>query len=153
MARWNPRVVLDWLRAGYPEGIPAKDHFALLAVLERRLTDEELLEAIETAAATASEHPERQVDHDTLRKIVAGVIHEEPDPQDVERVREQLVAAGWPVVGGELSRGDEAAEPVEPDTQPTTGTTAAPASDAVAASDTDAAEPVREERGTQAGAR
>lgn len=56
MARWNPRAVLDWLRAGYPEGIPAKDHFALLAVLKRRLTDEELLEAIETAAATASEH-------------------------------------------------------------------------------------------------
>ncbi|MBS9372910.1 DUF3349 domain-containing protein [Rhodococcus sp. B50] len=135
MARWNPGVVLDWLRAGYPEGIPAKDHFALLAVLKRRLTDEELLEAIETAAATASEHPDRQVDHDTLRKIVAGVIHEGPDPQDVERVREQLVAAGWPVVGGELSRGDESGEPAEPDRQVTPDPTA------------------REERGTQAGAR
>ncbi|OWY82626.1 hypothetical protein B9C99_07430 [Rhodococcus sp. BUPNP1] len=146
-------MVLDWLRAGYPEGIPAKDHFALLAVLKRRLTDEELLEAIETAAATASEHPERQVDHDTLRKIVAGVIHEEPDPQDVERVREQLVAAGWPVVGGELSRGDEPTGPAEPATQSTAETAAAPAPDADAASDTGAEEPVREERGTQAGAR
>ncbi|SUE13444.1 Protein of uncharacterised function (DUF3349) [Rhodococcus gordoniae] len=144
MALWNPRVVLDWLRAGYPEGIPAKDHFALLAVLKRRLTDEELLEAIETAAATASEHPERKVDHDTLRKIVAGVIHEEPDPQDVERVRELLVAAGWPVVGGELSRGDE------PDGQIASDPTAVPASDAVATPHTGAAEPLHEERRTQA---
>lgn len=114
MARWSPRAVLDWLRAGYPDGIPAKDHFALLAVLKRRLTDEEILEAIDTAAATAAEHPERHVDHDTLRKIVAGLIHEEPAPEDIERVREQLVAAGWPVVDDELSRG-ETEEPDSPD--------------------------------------
>lgn len=150
MALWNPRVVLDWLRAGYPEGIPAKDHFALLAVLKRRLTDEELLEAIETAAATASEHPERKVDHDTLRKIVAGVIHEEPDPQDVERVRELLVAAGWPVVGGELSRGDEPGELDEPDGQVASDPTAVPPSAAVATPHTGAAEPLHEERRTQA---
>ena len=141
MARWNPRAVLDWLRAGYPEGIPAKDHFALLAVLKRRLTDEELLEAIETAAATAYEHPERPVDHDTLRMIVAGVIHEEPNPEDVERVREHLVAAGWPVVGGELSRGDELAEPAEPE---------APAR---VRQDAGAGDPILEQPGTQAGAR
>lgn len=141
MARWNPRAVLDWLRAGYPEGIPAKDHFALLAVLKRRLTDEELLEAIETAAATAYEHPERPVDHDTLRMIVAGVIHEEPNPEDVERVREHLVAAGWPVVGGELSRGDELAEPAEPE---------APVR---VRQDAGAEDPILEQPGTQAGAR
>lgn len=114
MARWSPRAVLDWLRAGYPDGIPAKDHFALLAVLKRRLTDEEILEAIDTAAATAADHPERHVDHDTLRKIVAGLIHEEPSPEDIARVREQLVAAGWPVVGDELSRGETEEEPSDP---------------------------------------
>ncbi|MEE2035529.1 DUF3349 domain-containing protein [Rhodococcus sp. CC-R104] len=120
MARWSPRAVLDWLRAGYPEGIPAKDHFALLAVLQRRLTDEEILEAIDTAAATAAEHPDRHVDHDTLRRIVAGLIHEEPTPEDIERVRERLIAAGWPVVGDELSRGDVEEPPVSgtPDDDP-----------------------------------
>ncbi|MEU5843877.1 DUF3349 domain-containing protein [Rhodococcus sp. NPDC047139] len=157
MTRWNPRAVLDWLRAGYPEGIPAKDHFALLAVLKRRLTDEELFEAIETAAATASEHPERKVDHDLLRRIVAGVIHEDPDPQDVERVRDHLVAAGWPVVGGELSRGDESAEPIEPgapvqvspDTtvQVSPDTTVPVAPGVTAPTNAGAADPAREEAG------
>jgi len=151
MARWNPRAVLDWLRAGYPEGIPAKDHFALLAVLKRRLTDEEILEAIELAAATASEHPDRTVDHDTLRKIVAGLIHEEPDPEDVERVRERLIAAGWPVEGGELARGDVAAAPDGPDAATT------PPDDSAAAAPTQDAAPTQEaapgRRGTEAGAR
>lgn len=68
MPKYSLRSVLDWLRAGYPEGIPAKDHFALLAVLRRRLTDEEIAEVCEMSIATAHEHPERHVDYDTLKQ-------------------------------------------------------------------------------------
>lgn len=35
------KAVLDWLRSGYPEGIPEKDHFAVLALLRRRLGDDD----------------------------------------------------------------------------------------------------------------
>ncbi|MGO1306359.1 MAG: DUF3349 domain-containing protein, partial [Microbacterium gubbeenense] len=33
--------VLNWLRAGYPEGIPPKDSFPLIALLRRTLIDED----------------------------------------------------------------------------------------------------------------
>jgi hypothetical protein len=92
---------LDWLRAGYPEGIPPKDHFALLSVLRRRLTDEDISEILDLSIATAHEHPQRHVDYDTLREIIAGVLHEEPTEADLERVTEQLVSGGWPVVAGD----------------------------------------------------
>ncbi|MCK0090081.1 DUF3349 domain-containing protein [Rhodococcus sp. HNM0563] len=99
MPRYSLRSVLDWLRAGYPEGIPPKDHFALLSVLRRRLTDEDIAEILELSVATAHEHPQRKVDYDTLRKIIAGVLNEQPTDDDIARVTEQLVAGGWPVVG------------------------------------------------------
>ncbi|MDH6680345.1 hypothetical protein M2284_004574 [Rhodococcus sp. LBL1] len=98
-SKYSLRSVLDWLRAGYPEGIPTKDHFALLAVLGRRLTDEEIGQIVDLSIATAHEHPDRHVDYDALKSIIAGVIHEEPTEEDITRVTERLVAGGWPVVG------------------------------------------------------
>ncbi|RDI33827.1 uncharacterized protein DUF3349 [Rhodococcus sp. AG1013] len=95
------RSVLDWLRAGYPEGIPAKDHFALLAVLGRRLTDEEIGQIVELSIETAHEHPDRHVDYDALKSIIAGVIREQPTEEDIARVTERLAAGGWPVVSDE----------------------------------------------------
>ena len=32
--------VLAWLHEGYPEGVPPKDYFALLALLKRSLTED-----------------------------------------------------------------------------------------------------------------
>ncbi|WP_031937637.1 DUF3349 domain-containing protein [Prescottella defluvii] len=89
---------MDWLRAGYPEGIPAKDHFALLAVLGRRLTDDEIGQIVELSIETAHEHPDRHVDYDALKSIIAGVISEKPTEEDIARVTERLAAGGWPVV-------------------------------------------------------
>ena len=37
--------VLGWLRRGYPEGVPPKDYFPLLALLKRSLTEEEVVKA------------------------------------------------------------------------------------------------------------
>ena len=44
----NPTVldnVLGWLHEGYPEGVPPKDYFPLLALLKRSLTEEEVVKA------------------------------------------------------------------------------------------------------------
>jgi hypothetical protein len=98
VSKYSLRSVLDWLRAGYPEGIPAKDHFALLAVLRRRLTDDEIAQVVELSIATAHERPDRHVDYDTLRQTIGGVLHEDPTEEDVERVTERLTVGGWPVV-------------------------------------------------------
>lgn len=97
-SKYSLRSILEWLRAGYPEGIPAKDHFALLAVLGRRLSDDEIRQIVELSIATAHEHPDRHVDYDALKAIIAGVIHENPTEEDIARVTERLAAGGWPVV-------------------------------------------------------
>ena len=45
MARPNAvRRVADWLREGYPTGVPEQDYVALLALLRRKLTEEEVEE-------------------------------------------------------------------------------------------------------------
>ena len=36
--------ILDWLREGYPAGVPPKDYIPLLALLRRRLTEDEVRE-------------------------------------------------------------------------------------------------------------
>ena len=40
--------VLSWLHDGYPEGVPPKDYFPLLALLKRSLTEEEVVKAAQT---------------------------------------------------------------------------------------------------------
>jgi hypothetical protein len=40
--------VLRWLHDGYPEGVPPKDYFALLALLKRSLTEEEVVRAAQS---------------------------------------------------------------------------------------------------------
>ena len=38
------RGVVDWLLEGYPAGVPPKDYIPLIALLRRRLTDDEVAE-------------------------------------------------------------------------------------------------------------
>ncbi|NLG55849.1 MAG: DUF3349 domain-containing protein [Rhodococcus sp.] len=97
MAKYSVRSILDWLRAGYPEGIPHKDQIAVLEVLRRRLTAEEISQVVDLAIETADEAPGHVVDFDRVRSIISSVILEEPSERDLLRVTETLTAAGWPV--------------------------------------------------------
>lgn len=89
------KAVLDWLRSGYPEGIPEKDHFALLAVLRRRLSDDEIVQVVTLSVEHAHETPDRHVDYARVREVVAGIIREEPSEEDMERVTSRLEEGGW----------------------------------------------------------
>ena len=40
--------VLGWLNQGYPEGVPPKDYFPLLALLKRSLTEDEVIKAAQS---------------------------------------------------------------------------------------------------------
>nr|WP_206038220.1 DUF3349 domain-containing protein [Rhodococcus sp. HNM0569] len=95
------------MRAGYPDGVPTKDHFALLAVLRRRLTAAELDDVVALAIDTAGDHPERVVDYDNLVRVIADVTHEEPTDEDIDRVTAVLARAGWPVEDAETDSGTE----------------------------------------------
>lgn len=75
--------VVDWLRAGYPTGLPDQDFVPLVALLRRRLSDAELGE-VARLLAREGVLPADRVDIGTA---IAAVTAELPSEHDVERVR------------------------------------------------------------------
>ena len=83
--------VVAWLRAGYPEGIPPTDYFPVLALLSRRLGNDEV-------KVVAREMMQRSdFDDVDIAVLITQMTDELPTPADVERVRERLAAKGWPL--------------------------------------------------------
>ncbi len=85
-------AVIDWLRAGYPQGIPERDYVPLLALLARRLTAEEV--AAVAAKLRKGKLPASNVD---IGELIMGVTDELARQEDVARVRGQLALGGWPL--------------------------------------------------------
>jgi hypothetical protein len=84
-------TIVDWLRAGYPEGIPPTDYFPVLALLTRRLSNDEV-------KAVAHELTQRgDFDNVDIGVLITQLTDRLPSPADVERVRERLAAKGWPL--------------------------------------------------------
>lgn len=83
--------IVNWLRAGYPEGIPPTDSISVLALLSRRLSTDEV-------KAVAKELMERgDFDNVDIGVAITQITDELPTPEDVERVRARLAAKGWPL--------------------------------------------------------
>jgi hypothetical protein len=85
--------IVSWLRAGYPEGVPANDYIPLLAVLARRLSNDEVL-AVARELIASGELP---VDNIDIGTVITKVTDELPRDEDVSRVRDKLSAHGWPL--------------------------------------------------------
>ncbi|WP_231971121.1 DUF3349 domain-containing protein [Mycobacterium sp. E3198] len=85
--------IVGFVRAGYPEGIPATDTFPLLALLRRRLADREVMRI----AAELVEHGDVPVDATTIRVMISKITDQMPAPAEVERVKRHLEMCGWPV--------------------------------------------------------
>ena len=88
--------VVAWLREGYPTGVPAQDYIPLLALLRRRLTDDEVA-AI--AAELAEEGMLTDATTDTRTDIavsITKITDEVPAEADVERVKDHLAFRGFP---------------------------------------------------------
>jgi hypothetical protein len=82
--------IVNWIRAGYPEGIPPTDSFPVLALLTRRLSNDEV-------KAVTNELMQRgDFDHVDIAVMITRLTDELPTPEDVERVRARLAAKGWP---------------------------------------------------------
>ncbi len=94
-------AVLEWLRAGYPAGVPSPDPVPLLGLLRSTpLPDKEIEEVIrEIVAAEANEAPDHQIDYEEIERFVEGVAHHDAGPENVRRVAASLAAAGWPLSG------------------------------------------------------
>ena len=87
--------VLSWLRAGYPEGVPHKDHFALLALLTRSRTEDEVVQATHDILRSSS--GDSPVTDDDIRIAVHNVIEKEPNPEEINQVAARLASVGWPL--------------------------------------------------------
>ena len=85
--------IVAFLRAGYPEGVPTNDYIPNLALLRRRLSDEEVI-AVATESMSIGHTPVEGTD---VRIAITKLTDEMPSPEDTERVKRRLVAAGWPV--------------------------------------------------------
>lgn len=101
------KAVLDWLRSGYPEGIPEKDHFALLAVLRRRLSDVEIDQVVAMSVERAHENSDRHIDYARVRDLIAGITDEEPSEEDIERVSRRLEEGVWSLAPSDSHDGEE----------------------------------------------
>lgn len=85
--------IVSWLRTGYPEGIPESDYIPLLAVLSRRLSNDE----VRLVARELIDSGELPVDNIDIGTVITKVTDELPREEDVDRVREKLIAHGWPL--------------------------------------------------------
>lgn len=86
--------VLRWLHAGYPEGVPQKDYFPLLALLKRSLSEDEVIKAAQVILKSNSNDAVTEAE---LRKAVHDVIEKEPNSEEIHQVASRLALVGWPL--------------------------------------------------------
>jgi hypothetical protein len=90
--------VVGWLHDGYPQGVPPKDYFPLLALLMRSLTEEEVISAARTIVRhTDADTP---VTEQQIRDAIHEVIEKEPNPEEIRQVAARLASVGWPLETG-----------------------------------------------------
>ena len=81
--------VVAFLRAGYPNSAPGTGYVPLLALLPRRVSDDEVTTI--TRELLAPQH--RPVDRIDVGVEITRVTAELPSPGDIERVQRRLFAA------------------------------------------------------------
>lgn len=87
--------ILDWLRAGYPSGVPKQDYVALLGLLRRRLTTTEVDDIAGELALLAAQG--EVVTTDDVERLVQQATLDAASDEDVRRVSAHLAAGGWPL--------------------------------------------------------
>jgi hypothetical protein len=82
--------VLEWLREGYPAGVPPKDYIPLLALLRRRLTEEDVREVAREIARVDGARADIGVHITKITDVL-------PSDDDIARVEAHLTEHhGWP---------------------------------------------------------
>ncbi|MGK2879730.1 MAG: DUF3349 domain-containing protein [Mycobacterium sp.] len=91
--------ILNWLRAGYPEGVPGPDRVPLLALLRSTpLTEDQVKEVIRhITAADSTALADGEIGTDEIEAFICQVTHHDAGPENVQRVAAKLAAAGWPL--------------------------------------------------------
>lgn len=110
--------VLEWLRSGYPAGVPGPDRVPLLALLRNTpLTDDQIRIVVGEIAEEESHAPVgHQIDHDEIERFIVNHTHHDAGEENIRRVAAILAAAGWPLAGltGDQPVTQEAAPEADP---------------------------------------
>ena len=95
--------ILNWLRAGYPEGVPEHDRVPLLELLRATpLTEDQIKEVVRQITATDSGAvADGEISKDEIESFISEVTHHDAGTENVNRVAAKLAAAGWPLHGVE----------------------------------------------------
>jgi hypothetical protein len=93
--------ILNWLRAGYPEGVPGPDRVPLLALLRSTpLTEEQIKGVVRNITASDSAAlADGELTTDEIGEFISDVTHHDAGSENVQRVAAKLAAAGWPLTG------------------------------------------------------
>ncbi|WP_026917384.1 DUF3349 domain-containing protein [Gordonia shandongensis] len=87
--------VIRWIRAGYPDGVPAADYPPLLALLTPVLSESEITDIVLTLAL---EHgTETPATPERIRDAIHSVTEQAPSVEETRQVAARLAAAGWPL--------------------------------------------------------
>lgn len=99
--------IVNWLRAGYPEGVPGADRVPLLALLRATpLSDEQLKEVVRNITAEGSSAiADGVIGSDEIAAFIKDVTDHDAGPENIKRVAAKLAAAGWPLAGVDLNTG------------------------------------------------
>lgn len=86
--------VLAWLHAGYPHGVPQTDYFALLALLARTLSEDEVVKVAQTVLKG---NDSDTVTAEEIHAAIHLVTDKEPNPEEMHQVASRLASVGWPL--------------------------------------------------------
>jgi Protein of unknown function (DUF3349) len=89
--------VLNWLKAGYPEGIPQRDFPSVLMVLHRNLTDVEIESIADELALESISNGSVPVTSEHIRMMIRDHVFQTATPDDLLRVSAVLARGGWPL--------------------------------------------------------
>ena len=87
---------VEWLRAGYPSGVPRQDYVALLGLLRRKLTDDEI-HKIAQDLADQSQRTTDPISTADIESMINDAVLQPASIDDVARVSARLAAGGWPL--------------------------------------------------------
>jgi Protein of unknown function (DUF3349) len=95
--------ILQWLRAGYPEGVPGPDRVPLLSLLRSTpLSEDEIKEVVRNLTdGDAGALDDGVITHDEIAEFIKDVTQHAAGPENIQRVAAKLAAAGWPLAGVE----------------------------------------------------
>ena len=94
------KSIMEWLRAGYPEGVPDVDYIPLFALLGSHLTDEDIAVIADELASSSGPASVTAI-REAVKKASDGKVLD----VDMVRVRARLAAGGWPLAAPDRGTG------------------------------------------------